>query len=341
MNSSMEPLTLVQVQEDAQSIPACYRCGEPAVVRIAYARIDACQACFRHRFDARVDKAVKDFSLVRRGDRIAVAVSGGKDSAALLLSLHRISKQRGLTLLPMLIDEGIKGYRNRALECAEQLCETLHLSLHVIRYKDVFGIDMDELMHARETSVNAINDRGAHSCSYCGVFRKRALNDGARKLGATKLAVGHNADDVAQTLLMNVLRNEPHRIARMEVGHAGIADSGLVPRIKPLVLLTEMECALYVHFSGMPFYKGGCPYASESFRGEVKDFLNSLEEKHPGIKMNVLKAALSLQENMAFVEEGRGKRASIRSSCPTCGEFMSESRQCRTCALLDGVRARR
>ena len=103
-------------------------CGKTAQVRLDYNATGLCAECFCKLFEDRVRKANKDFKLLRRGDVIAVGVSGGKDSAAMLCVLDKLAREiGGITLKPILIDEGIEGYRDESEKKARQLCETLGL----------------------------------------------------------------------------------------------------------------------------------------------------------------------------------------------------------------------
>ena len=312
----------------------CFKCQDAAVVHVAYTKQDVCRSCFCSQFESRVRKANYDFSLLLRSDVIAVGISGGKDSACLLYNLHLLSKEIGFQLTPILIDEGIAGYRNKAAAKAEELCEQLSLPLHTFSYKDSFGLSMDELMLKRNEKRKEDASFGRPSCGYCGVFRKNSLNKAARELGCSKLAIGHNADDVAQTFLMNLLRGEKSGNERFGVAvDAGIA--GFVPRIKPLIYNLELECAQYALLKELPFHLGECPYSNEAYRGVVKDFLNDAEEKYPGTKFNLLSSFLSLHKKLSgkAVEEEKAHVATV--ACPTCGESYSGSNAtCKACSFV-------
>ena len=185
---------------------ACTKCGQKAAISLRYAHLELCQSHFARFFESRVKHTVRDYRMLGKGDKIAVAVSGGKDSCVMLHMLHRISKSLPITLFAITIDEGICDYREFSLETAKQECRKLGIPLHVVSFKEEFGRSLDELLKKKGEE---------RSCSYCGVMRRYLLNKYARKLGADKIAVGHNADDVAQTVMMNFMRNEPERLARL------------------------------------------------------------------------------------------------------------------------------
>ena len=302
-------------------MPACDHCGAAAEVELEYSRQSLCGTCFTRVFERRVWKANQQYKMLKRGETVVVGVSGGKDSSALLYILDKMAKQIGFTIIPVLVDEGIHGYRTKAIAKAEELCEKLGLKLERVSYKGEFGKTMDEVIEARNSGKIS-----GKACSFCGVFRKKSLNDAALRFNASKLAVGHNADDIVQTFLMNLLRAEPQRNARF-----GIVDEeqdGFVPRIKPLVYNTEKETALYCIVNDLPFYLGACPYSIEAFRGEVKDFLNETEEKYPGIKFNLLHSFMETREAMQnAVQEVKSPSKCGKCSSPSSGVL------CKACEI--------
>jgi len=277
----------------------CNNCSREAVVKLHYNKTDLCENCFCSQFENRVKMANRDFRLVRLNQKVGVGISGGKDSAALLFVLSRMVENiHGTTLVPILIDEGIAGYRDQAILKAKELCSQLNLPLKVFSYKDGFKLSMDEIMEMKKANPSAGFER---SCTYCGVFRKTLLNKAALQMGCDSLAIGHNADDIAQTFLMNLLHNEPDRLKRFDVINDEV--EGFVPRIKPLIYNLEKEAALYCELKGLPYHRGECPYSNESFRGEIKDFLNGLEKKFPGVKFNLLRSYLSMRKELSKARE--------------------------------------
>lgn len=314
-------------------MPKCSKCQKEAVARLEYCGLDLCEQCFSELFEKRVWKANRDYSMLRRGDKIAVAVSGGKDSAAMLHVLNKMAKKigGGIKLLPIIVDEGIAGYRPAAMAKARELCESEGMELSVTSFREQFGGALDEMMKKRGAKKACGESFGA--CSLCGVFRKKSLNAEAIALGADSLAVGHNADDIAQTFLMNLMRKDSSRLVRFAPKSAG-NDGGLVRRIKPLLYNLERECALYCLINQLPFHLQDCPYASESFRGTVKDFLNSAEEKHAGIKFNLLQSFLMLQKSReAFAiaaASASPATAAASGKCPVCG-CASSGGKCKAC----------
>jgi uncharacterized protein (TIGR00269 family) len=163
-------------------------------------------------------------------------------------------------------------------------------------------------------------------CSPCGVFRRAALNRGAREMGASRLITGHNLDDVAQSVLMNLLRGDVARLARMA---AHDEKPGLVPRLTPLRLVPEREVALYAHLKGWEVHRGECPHAFLAQRGAVRDALLALEERVPGARHGLV---ASLDKLAPSLQAAPGLSVSLRA-CESCGEPASGAR-CQACAMV-------
>ena len=161
--------------------------------------------------ELRVADTIKTRQLIVPQDRVAVALSGGKDSTALLLLLHRLLPAwEDVRLIAITIDEGIAGYREETIQSAERLTGRLGIEHHCISFTSLFGESLDAFLTGRETQA----------CSICGIMRKKALVVGAQKAGATKLATGHNLDDEAQSVLMNVFRGDLPRLVRNSRGES-------------------------------------------------------------------------------------------------------------------------
>jgi len=267
--------------------------------------------------------------MLRKGDRVAVGLSGGKDSCVMLHLLHRISKSLPFELFAITIDEGIAGYRSKTLQVAKNECKKLGVPLAVVEFRKEFGSTLDKLLKLKGEG---------RACSYCGVMRRYALNKCARKLGATKLAIGHNSDDVAQTVMMNLMRNEqPGRMGRFGPVAGAVEDEAFVKRIKPLFTTPERDVAAYAIMKDIEIEFSECPYATFAFRQYVRQMLNAAEEKYPGTKLNIVRAFLS--QNQLMLEGARsrieksGEKGKV-GKCASCGEPTS-GKTCNLCALLE------
>ncbi len=277
----------------------------------------------------RVQRSINKYKMLRETDRIAVAISGGKDSAVLLHILTEIeAKYPQSELLPITIDEGIRGYRDQALKCAQELAHSLDLELHVWSFEKLFGSSLDSIVRRRA-------DRTVGACSYCGVLRRRALNDAARELGADVIATGHNLDDEAQTIIMNILRGDVRRIARTNRLRE-YAVPGFVPRVKPIIELSERDVVAYAHFAELPYHDVPCPYAGEALRNDIRAFVSQMEHKRPGTMLAILRSG----ETVASALESTLSDTTRATSCERCGA-PTTGRVCKTCLILEEIDANR
>jgi uncharacterized protein (TIGR00269 family) len=277
-----------------------------------------------------VKRTIREFSMLKKGDRVAVGLSGGKDSTVLLHMLCKLRKALPFELNAILIDEGILGYREYTVPVAKKECGRLGVLLTIVKFSSKFKT-IDSIMESRKAGHAK---KGA--CTYCGVFRRSLLNLACKKIGANKLAIGHNLDDMAQTVLMNLMRNEPSRLARFGLAGGLFEDFGFVQRIKPLAQIPEREIALYAALVGIPIHYQECPYAHEAFRQQVRVLLNSLEEKYPGTKQRIFNSFLSIQRSLEKTARAEPIRAPEK--CAQCGE-PSSSRLCMACSLLGEIEA--
>lgn len=257
--------------------------------------------------------------MIDRGERVAVAVSGGKDSLSLLKVLHKL--ERG-SLVAISVDEGVKGYREEALAHARALTTELGIEHHTVSYQELFGFSLDAALDWKD-------EREVSSCSFCGVFRRRAIDEAAVGAGASVVATAHNLDDFVQTFVMNLLHGDVSRIAWLDPTYSD--DSFPVRRVKPFMELYEEEVALYAYEVGVPFQGVACPYMHEGLRSEVRDYLNQMEANHPGIKNVLFRSSLEVISRFAH---SPGKPT---VTCLNCGK-PSSSGLCNVCRMQAEIR---
>jgi len=252
-------------------------------------------------------------------DAVAVALSGGKDSVALLRILSKLERRFPLARLAGLtVDEGIAGYRGEAVSISRDLCDELGIEHAVVSFDELFGLTMDEI---------ASKQKELQPCSYCGVLRRKALNEGARRLRATKLATAHNLDDEVQTALLNIVHGGVERISRAS-SILGKTQAKFIPRIKPLAEVPEKETTLYAYATGTQFQNVPCPHGRDALRGDIRVILNRLELKHPGVKHTIYSSIERLSRASKQTEEARALRA-----CTICGE-PTPNETCEACTML-------
>ena len=236
-------------------------CTERALVRRPRTNQSLCRECFYLAFETEVHETIQAYKLFDRGDRVALCASGGKDSTVLahVVTLLNVRYDYGLDLCLLSIDEGISGYRDDSLDTVKRNEKTYGVPLHVFSYKDLYGWTMDEIVAAVGTRNN---------CTFCGVFRRQALDRGAHLIGVTKMATGHNADDIAETVLLNMLRNDVPRLGRCgsavtggregEEGEEEEMEGGAgmhsLPRVKPFKRTYEKEIVMYAYFKKLDYF---------------------------------------------------------------------------------------
>ncbi|MCK4550425.1 MAG: TIGR00269 family protein [Candidatus Aenigmarchaeota archaeon] len=299
----------------------CTTCGKKAVIERIYEGRALCKDHFLKSVEKTVSKTIRDNNLLKRGEHIAVGFSGGKDSSMLLYTLKKLSKARALKLSAILVDEGIKDYRNKSIPDAKKFCENLGIELHIVSFKKEIGKTLDKIMAKNK-------DKTLNGCTYCGVFRRKLINEKAREIGANKVAIGHNLDDEVQSIMANYIRGDILRGARIGAKAFVAEDKKFVPRIKPLRDVPEKECALYCILKGFDVNFGECPYASESFRWSVRDIVNDLEEKYPGTKFSILRTFDRILPAIQKTAKTKGKI----EKCTLCGEPTSRE-ICKACEL--------
>jgi tRNA-5-methyluridine54 2-sulfurtransferase len=271
-----------------------------------------CSEHFINEFERRVRDTIAEFRLLKKSDRVVVACSGGKDSTTVLFLL----KKFGYDVTALAIDEGIRGYRARTLRDLRAFCKNHDVKLKTVSFTREFGKTLDEMMVA-----------SGHPCTLCGTLRRQLLNKHAK--GFAVLATGHNADDEAQAVLMNLTR------ANLELFPRGgpvttSAGKGFVRRVKPLFFCTEKEVFTYALLRGFAGPLNECPYVVSAYRVQVRDELNDYESRHPGAKIRILKRYLKIRRRLP-------PRQSATTPCRRCGE-PSRDGLCKACRLRVVVR---
>lgn len=295
----------------------CSKCGRRAVIFQRHSNRHLCKRHFIEDFERRVKLAVKKYDMIQKGDKIAIALSGGKDSVTLAFVLNKLYGFRSdLEFFAITVDEGIAGYRPPTVEIARKVTGQIGMEHVVVSFEENFGMTLDEMVKRGDKKP----------CTYCGVFRKYLLNRTAREMGATKLATGHNLDDETQTILLNFLNADMERMARLVPQRV---QEGLVMRIKPFRYVYEKEVVVYGMLHELPINFDECPYSHFPVRAAVRDFLYDFENKYPGRKFSVMssfeKLIPCLREMYPQIELNR---------CEKCGE-PTPRKICQACKLLE------
>ena len=305
---------------------SCSICGRrEAVYFRPYSGERLCRRCFLKSIERKVRRTISQYEMFNPDDRIAIALSGGKDSLTLLHIMHKIERDfPKAELYAITVDEGIKGYRDEALENAVKACEKLEIKHLVVSFKELFDITLDEIAETIKGVEGELTP-----CSYCGVLRRRALNIAAKELGATKIATAHSLDDEIQTLILNIIHGDILKIARLPQDSPEAKN--FIPRVKPLREIPEAEIAFYAYLTGISLQSRVCPYAPQALRSEVRFFLNQLEENHPGIKYTIYH---SFEKLKSLIQPPSKPEITF---CRICGEPASKP-ICEVCNMLDRLK---
>lgn len=256
-------------------------------------------------------------------DVLAVAVSGGKDSTALLEIAHRWGRNK---FFAVCVDEGTPGHREKPVAFLKDFCKERGIALHVFSFAEEFGSTLDEMLKRRPGGE-------PRACTVCGTLRRYLINKKARELGATKVLIAHNLDDELQTFLMNLFSGNLAQLSR-KGELVGIIDHPLfVVRLKPLMNVPEKALATHALVS-RPVPDVQCPYRHESARSGAREFLSGLEARRPGAKKNMM--SLYMQEVLpALRPAGKELHQELRC-CGVCGEPSSRP-VCKACELKNSL----
>src|SRR3954467_4742603 len=224
------------------------------------------------RIVGKIGAAVADFGLIAEGDRIMVCVSGGKDSYALLDALLLLARKSPVRyeLVAVNVDQGWPGYQTDAIAA--------HLTTRGVEHRMVKAHEIAEVVER----VLRPEETGATPCSLCSRLRRGVLYGLARELGATKIALVHHLDDLAETLMMNLfftgsLRSMPPKL---------VSDDRKNVVIRPMAYVEEKDLIAYADERHYPVVRCSCPTCGlpDQQRQVVKRMLTSLENEHKGLK---------------------------------------------------------
>ena len=226
------------------------------------------------RIAKKVTKAITDYRLIEDGDRVMVGLSGGKDSWALIQILDVLQRRAPIdfSIVAVNIDSGYDGYEHEKIT---QTCAARGWECHIEHTR--IGETIDDIL-----------DESATPCSLCARLRRGALYRLARSVGATKIALGHHADDFIETLLLNLFFAGPLKAMPARL----VSDHGEHVVIRPLVNVLESEARAYARASGLPIIGCCCPACGDLSlqRQRVKRLIAELEVEHPEIKSSMLRA---------------------------------------------------
>ncbi|KAF8631989.1 hypothetical protein AX17_004934 [Amanita inopinata Kibby_2008] len=281
-----------------------------------------CRECFFYVFETEVHNTITETKLFKPGDRVAIGASGGKDSTVLAYVMKTLNERYNyaLQLVLLSIDEGITGYRDDSLETVKRNQQQYNMPLKILSYDELYGWTMDAI-------VAQIGKK--NNCTFCGVFRRQALDRGAAMLNVDHIVTGHNADDIAETVLMNIMRGDIARLGRC----TSICTQGedTIKRSKPFKYAYEKEIVMYAYFKKLDYFSTECIYSPDAYRGHARAFLKYLEAARPSAIIDIIHSgeAFDVKEEIKATQKSQ-------TVCKRCG-YMSSNELCKACTLLEGL----
>ena len=282
----------------------CSYCNNSIVIQRKYSGENLCPECFKKNIEKNIYKSISKYEMLKSKDRIIVALSGGKDSISLLYNLNIIQNRthNSKPVIALIIDEGIKEYRERSIKKAEEFCNKYNIEYKIISFKDKIGKTLDEIINMKRETPDY-----KYSCNYCATIRRRLLNDGAKELGGNILAMGHNLTDFAETYLMNILYKRLDIIANQYFFKEDNDEINqfYIKKISPLIRIPEEEIFLYANIKKLDYYPSHCPYREKDpiIRKRVLDFIQECKKYSPEIEFNLLNGFLELSKTLYYHRE--------------------------------------
>ena len=277
----------------------CRKCKQKkAVINIRAYRLPLCDECYPKWFMDRTRKVIKEFSLIKKDDRILTAVSGGKDSLSLWYALCKM----GYNADGLYIHLGIDGYSDRSLEKCRIASEKLNRKVIVYNLKEKTGKSIPEIKDLRS------------KCSTCGLAKRYIMNRLALEEGYTVVATGHNLDDECASLLSTVLRWDLGYFGRQDINLPEM--KGFVRKVKPFAFFSEKEVMTFAILQRIDYLDEECPYAEGATSILYKEVLNIIEHRSPGTKIRFYKEFILKKKEFERFRELEELR-----ECSICGQL--------------------
>lgn len=290
----------------------CGKCSQTAVIHLPQHNIAYCEEHFNEYFLARVQKAIKTYSMIEKNERVLVAVSGGKDSVALWHALVKLNYRCDALFLDV-------GMGRPRLEELQQLAEGMNSRFIVYdAHEDLLGLDIPRIAKLLKRPT----------CSVCGNVRRYLMNKFAVENGYDVVATGHNLDDEVSFLLGNILNWQEGYLTRQSPTLPK-THRRFVKKIKPFVLLTEKETYAYALLNNLPFSEEKCPFSKGASSLLYKRVLNEIELAQPGTKLRFYTGAQKF-----FKEE---KESTELHECAVCG-YPTTEEVCSFCRMKERLK---
>lgn len=295
----------------------CKKCPQPAAIYLPNYGLSLCSSHFFDFMRTKVKRTIWKYKLLNPHEKIAVALSGGKDSAVLFHILDDLYAET-LELIGLHLDLGIESvdYSKKSRQHAEQLCKDLDREFVCIYLDQEYRISMDMVKHEEKRLRRSL-------CGNCGTIKRYLLNRHGIQLNCEKLATGHVLDDEVSVLFTNLFSGNTEQLIRMGPNLMGL-NGLMIPRIKPLYEISEFETTVYTQFAGLPFQDVDCPYAEGATSLKYKALLHDFEKNSPGMAFSFLqnfnKKILPALKAYYQKSEVKGLNACVTCKGPTIEE---------------------
>jgi len=286
-------------------------------------KLALCKEHYLEWFPEQTERFIKKYEMFTHGEKILVAVSGGKDSLALWDILTRLGYQADGLYIGLGIEEDIE-YSSESHRLTQKFADERNLKLHYVDIEEDYGQPIPVL--------SELTHRGkGRPCSVCGLTKRHVMNRIARDLGYAVLATGHNLDDEAAVLFSNTINWLGEYLLRQS---PVLPESpGLARKVKPLCRFYEKDMTAYALLRGIEYIYEECPYAVGSKTTYYKELLNQLETERPGAKLTFYLKFLEARRQGLFAEQEK-VQANLHP-CPNCGQPTSAPGICSFCRLME------
>lgn len=289
----------------------CSLCNKEAVVSLSTFRLKLCGEHFSEHLVNRVKRTILRYKLIEEGEKILVAISGGKDSATLLHILHKLSNELNFEVYGFHFNIGVKDFSEKSEVAAVSLFKALEIKYKVVKAKDIFGLSVPEISKKIKKPV----------CSTCGLIKRYVMNYTAFYSNFDKIATGHNLDDIFSYIVKSFIVQDIGQLNRISVFIPTF--DKLIARIKPLAEVSENESLTYATINKLPVAQASCPFKNNSgLEFKIKHSFLDPNYKYYPIKINLVRNHSKLN-----------LRKSNLARCRYCG-ISTNSEVCSFCKLL-------
>ncbi|MCX8168896.1 MAG: TIGR00269 family protein [Candidatus Methanomethylicia archaeon] len=302
-------------------IKYCGKCHvNEAKVHVPYMKVSLCPKCFKEFYINRLKRTIEDYRMFKDSDLLAIAVSGGKDSAALLHALKQA--YQNVKMMAIHVNLGIKDYSDDCERKVRMLTEELNVELYVYDLKKELEISIDDFKKTKFR--NKI-------CSVCGTIKRHIFDEITIKIKANVLVTGHNMDDIITFMLSNFLSQRWDLLVKMKPVLPPLTPN--IPiKVKPLIKTSSIENMLYCIYSNIPFVEEECPYTKGAVSLKTTKLIEDLAKEAPNIKYQILSGFLNL---IPMIERKIEREKFI--PCEKCG-FPSANGLCAYCKRVELVK---